>query len=200
MGVAARLELHRAEQAEVPAVDHVRQALERVHAVLEVAGKHGSFVEQAFFFVRIESRNPRRAGERMPGIGVTVEELDARALGAHESVVDRVLHDHATERHRARGDALGEGDQVGLDAKVLRGERRAEPAPAGDHLVEHQQDAVLRADVAQPREIALRRHQHPARGRDRVDHHRGDVGGVVQRDDALLELVRELGTVGGLPF
>ena len=48
---------------------------------------------------------------------------------------------------RAGGDALGEGDHVGDDAVALGGEGRAEPAIAGDHLVEDQQDAVLVADL-----------------------------------------------------
>ena len=82
--------------------------------------------------------------------------------------------------------------------KCLRREGRAQAAPAGDDLVEDEQDAVPRADVAQPLEVALGGHQHAARGRDRVDDQRGDVRGVVQRDDAALELVGELRAEIGL--
>ena len=94
-------------------------------------------------------------------------------------------HDHAAHRHAARGHALGEGDHVGHDAVALGGEGVAEPAEAGDDLVEDQQDAVLVADRAQPLQIALRRRQHRGRARHRLDDHGGDGGVAVQRDDAL---------------
>ena len=126
-----------------------------------------------------------------------MEELDARALRVHEGVVHGVGGDHSAQRHGGRGDRLGEHHQIGLDAEVLRRERSAEASEAGDHLVEDEQDAVLARDLAQPREVALGRHQHPARARDRLDDHRGDVLRAVQRDDALLELVRELGAALG---
>ncbi len=58
----------------------------------------------------------------------------------------------------------------------------AEPAEAGDDLVEHQQDFVLVADRAQPLQIALRRRQHRGRARHRLDEHRGDGVVAVQRD------------------
>ena len=103
----------------------------------------------------------------------------------------RLAHDHAAHRHRARGDALGEGDHVGHDAVALGREGVAEPAEAGDDLVEDQQDAVLVADRAQPLQVALGRGQHAGRARHRLDDHGGDGRGVVQRDDAL-ELVGEM--------
>ena len=79
----------------------------------------------------------------------------------------------------------------GIDAVALGGEGIAEPAEAGDDLVEDQQDAVLVADRAQPLQIALGRRQHAGRARHRLDDHGGDGRGVVQRDDAL-ELVGEM--------
>ena len=109
----------------------------------------------------------------------------------------RLAHDHAAHRHRARGDALGEGDHVGHHAVALGGEGVAEPAEAGDDLVEDQQDAVLVADRAQPLQIALGRRQHAGRARHRLDDDGGDGRGVVQRDDAL-ELVGEMRAPLGL--
>ena len=55
---------------------------------------------------------------------------------------------------------------------------------AGDHLVEHEQDAVRVADLAQPLQIALRRHQAAGRPGDRLDEARGDVLRAVQVDEA----------------
>ena len=54
------------------------------------------------------------------------------------------------------------------------------------------------ADRAEPLEIALRRHEHARRAGHRLDDHRGDGRGVVERHDAL-EIIRELGAPGRLP-
>ena len=81
----------------------------------------------------------------MRRIGVAVEQFH-HVLGAgHEGVVDGVAHQHAAHRRRAVGDALGEGDHVRQHAVAFGGEGVAEPAEAGDDLVEDQQDAVLLA-------------------------------------------------------
>ena len=93
--------------------------------------------------------------------------------------------------HGARGDALGEGQDVGRDAEALGGEGMAEAAEAGDDLVEDQQDAVLVADLAQALEIALGRRQHAGRAGHRLDDDRGDGRGVMQRHETL-ELVGQM--------
>ncbi len=71
----------------------------------------------------------------------------------------------------------------GVTPKRSARERRAQPAEAGDHLVEDQQDAVPVADRPQPLQIAVRRQQHAGRAGDRLDDHRGDGLGAVQRDE-----------------
>ncbi len=96
-----------------------------------------------------------------------------------------LAHQHAAHRHRARGHALGEGDHVRHHAVAFGGEGMAEPAEAGDDLVEHQQDLVLVADRAQPLQIALRRRQHRGRAGHRLDEHRGDGVVAMQRDQTL---------------
>ncbi len=73
-----------------------------------------------------------------------MEQLDQVLGPCHVRLVDALAHHHARHRHRAVGDALGEGDHVGDDAVALGGEGVAEAAEAGDDLVEDQQDAVLR--------------------------------------------------------
>ena len=60
----------------------------------------------------------------------------------------------------------------------------AEPAEAGDDLVEDQQDAVLRRDLAQLLEVALGRRQAAGGAGHRLDDDGGDGGGVVQVDEA----------------
>ena len=87
------------------------------------------------------------------------------------------------------GDALRERDHVRHDAVALGGEAVAEPAEARDDLVEDQQDAVLRGDLAQPLEVALGRRQAASRTGHRLDDDGRDGRGVVQPDQAQ-QLVR----------
>ena len=70
-------------------------------------------------------------------------------------------------------------------------------AEAADHFVEHEQDAVRIADLAQPLEISLGRHEAAARPGDRLDEARGDVLGAVEGDEAG-EIVGELDAVRAL--
>ena len=111
--------------------------------------------EQVFVAIKIERRETRGAGQRMRRIGVAVEQFDDMLGAAHERVIDAVARDDAAHRHRARGDAFGEADHVRRHAIALGGEGVAEPAEAGDHLVEDQQNAVAVADRAQLLQIAL---------------------------------------------
>ena len=57
---------------------------------------------------------------------------------------------------------------------ALLGERHTETPEPGDHLVHHQQDPVLVANLAQALEIALRRHQAARGAGNRLDEHGGD--------------------------
>ena len=84
-------------------------------------------------------------------------------------------------------------------AVALGREGEAEPAEAGDHLVEDQQDAVLVADRPQALQVALGRRQHAGRARHRLDDHRRDGRGIVQRDDAL-QVVGEMGAHSRSPL
>ena len=127
----------------------------------------------------------------MRRIGVAVGQFDDMLRAGHEGVVDGVAHQHAAHRRRTIGDALGEGQHVRQHAVTLGGKGKAEPAVAGDDLVEDQQDAVLLGDLAQPLQIALRRRQHAGRSRHRLDDHGGDGVGAVQIDQPL-QLVGEM--------
>ena len=127
----------------------------------------------------------------MRRIGIAVGQFDDVLRAAHEGVVDGVADHHAAHRRRAVGDALGKGDHVRQHAVTFGGKGIAEPAVAGDDLVENQQNAVLLGDLAQPLEIALRRRQHAGRSRHRLDDHGGDGRGAVQVDQAF-ELLGEM--------
>ncbi len=97
----------------------------------------------------------------------------------------RVAGQHAAQRYCTVADRLGEGQQVRSDAEALRSERHADPAEAGDDLVEHQQDAVVVAQFAQALQVARRGQDHPGRTGDGFDEYGGDCRGVMQRDQPL---------------
>ena len=92
--------------------------------------------------------------------------------------------DDRAERHAA-GDALGQADDVRLDAPVLDGEHLAGAAHAGLHFVGDQQDAVLVAQLAQLAMELRRRHEVAAFALDRLDEDRRHF---VRRDRAVEEV------------
>ncbi len=61
----------------------------------------------------------------------------------------------------------------------------AEPTETGDDLVEDQQDAVARAEFAQPLEIADRRNENTGRSRDRLNDDGSNRRCIVGRDHLL---------------
>ena len=122
-----------------------------------------------------------------------MEELDPGGRCVHERAVDRPACEDAAHRHGAAGDAFRERDEIGRDAEELARERLSEPPEPGDHLVEDEEDPVPVADLAQPLQVSARRDEHPTRAGHRFDDHRGDVRGIVERDDPVLELVGQVG-------
>ena len=169
------------------------RVLERVGGLLPVGVQGSGTLEQAFLLESLQRAQACGTGERMPRVGVAVEQLDA--VGSlHESVVDRIPHEHRAHGHRTVGEPLRRRAQIGQDAEALGSERLAEAAETGDDFVEDEQDAMLGADFAQALEIALRRDQHPGRSGDRLHDQRGDARGIVQLANAL-QIVGELGAV-----
>ncbi len=124
----------------------------------------------------------------MAGVGIAVEQLDGAAtlVGAvAQRVINALAAEHRAHRHDAVGDPLGHGDQVRHDVEVLGGEAAAQPAEAGDDLVEDQQDAVPVADFAQALQVALGRDQHAGGPGHRLDDDRRDGLAAMQRAQPL---------------
>ena len=187
----ARFKLDAGNEAYIADVDDVRAAPQRMDRLLHGWRKRGGALEQAFALVYIERREPRRAGHRVAGIGIAVEELDKVLRTLHERVVDAPLHEHGPHGYGAVGDALGGGHEVGCDAEILRREGRAKPAKSADDLIKDKQKAVLDADRLEPFEIALGRNQNASRAGHGLNDHRGDGVGAMQRDQPF-EIVRKL--------
>ena len=85
------------------------------------------------------------------------------------------IGDDGGQRHDPAAERLAEDVDVGDDALVLAGERRAGPSEARLDLVCHQQDAALGAELARRTQVALGRHDHPRLALDRFDEERDRV-------------------------
>ena len=152
--------------------------------------------EDVLFLEHVERGQCGGAGDRVAGIGIAVKQFDA-GRRVHEGVVDMLFGEHRAHRDDAVGQAFGGRHHVRLDVEVVGRERRAEAAETGDDFVENEQDAVLGAQLAQPFEVAFGRDQHAGRAGHRFDDDGGDVGGVVQSDQAF-EFVGQMAAVFGL--
>ena len=121
---------------------------------------------------------------------------DRKAVrAAHQHLGDMAGREHARERHDAAGDALGEGDHVGLDVPLLDAEPGACASEAGNRLVADHQQLVAGAELAHPLEIAVWRCERRAAGtRDRLQEHGTDGLGST-RDDRGLELGEGVGAL-----
>ena len=91
--------------------------------------------------------------------------------------------EHRADREAA-AETLGQRHDVGRHADLLVAEHLAEPADAGLHLVEGEQQAVLVAELAQVAEELRRRRAHAALALHRLDEDAGGLG----RDGALERL------------
>ncbi len=193
-----RGEFHGRHHAHAADVDHARHVTQRVDAVQEVAGQLRGAADQVFLLEDVHHREAGRARRGVRRVRVAVEELDALGrAGLGDRVVDLLLRRDGAQRLRAVGDRLGHRHQVRGHAERLRAEVGAHPAPAGDDLVEYQQDAVLVADLADAVQVALGRRQAAERAGRRLDEHRRDVVAADQCADPL-QVLGEVGALVGL--
>ena len=118
-----------------------------------------------------------------------------RRLG--DGLVDAVPDGHRPHGLGPVGERLGHGHDVGNDAEGLGGEGMAQASEAADHLVEDEQNSVLVADLAEPLEIPLGRHQAARGAGDGLDEAGGDGGGPVHLAEPL-QIVGQLGACNGL--
>ena len=131
-------QLHCAHQAHVADVDHTRQPFQTVQHVFPGAGHGRCVLEDAFIAVEIDRRDGRCTGQRMPGIGVAVEQVRHGRRPGEEGFADSTGREHTAQRHGRVGDALGHCDQVGHDFEFLIGEGAAQTAKARNHFIKDQ--------------------------------------------------------------
>ncbi len=89
---------------------------------------------------------------------------------------------HGAERQVARGEALGQGHEVGVGAELLKAEPGAAAPEAGDHLVVDDEDVAGLAGLADHRPVLGRRRDHAAGADHRLAEHGADVLGAVEGD------------------
>ena len=82
-----RLQLDRANQAEVANVDDVGLTLQAVQRIGKCIFHFPRTVEQALAQVDVKRCTTSGGRQRMPGVGVTVEELDGAIRSRHERIV-----------------------------------------------------------------------------------------------------------------
>eukprot|EP01022_Parablepharisma_sp_SALTPOND_P021543 TRINITY_DN427_c0_g3_i1.p1 TRINITY_DN427_c0_g3~~TRINITY_DN427_c0_g3_i1.p1 ORF type:complete len:877 (-),score=398.28 TRINITY_DN427_c0_g3_i1:14792-17422(-) len=189
-------QLDAGDQADGAHVDDMRQAAQCVGSVLEVVRDRLCVLQHALGLEHLQRGQASGTSQWVARVGIAVEQLDAiRAV--HEGLVDVRLDEHRAHGHHAVGEALGGGDDVRLDIEVVGGEGRSQAAETGDDFIEDQQDAMLGTQLAQALQVTLGRHQHAGGTGHRLDDDGGDVGGIVQGDDAF-QLIGQVRAVFGL--
>ncbi len=163
----------------------MRRVTQRVDGAFELRRHRMRACEQVVAAIQVERRDGRGRRCGMRRIRVAMRQFDrARRAAVDDRVVDRAARRDCAHRNRGVVDGLRHRQQIRRDAEIFARGRLAEAAETRDYFVENQQDAVLRTDLAQLLQVALRRNQHARRTGGRLDDHRGDRRRVVQRDQA----------------
>ena len=89
---------------------------------------------KALHDVEVRQRNGTR--QRMTTEG---EAMRVHCLGVDQWSANGLGEDHASARRVARGDALGERADIGVEAQPIRGEPAPHTTEAGNHLVAPEQ-------------------------------------------------------------
>ena len=129
---------------------------------------HGRRIAEQPIAEQVEGCDARGGTDRVAREGGT--------MGARRPGPDRFTRQEGADRH-AGGNALGRRDDVRLDARVLDGPPAAGASHPGLDLVDHEQDAVLVADLAQAAQERDRRGKVSALALHRLDHDGGHVAG-----------------------
>ena len=156
----ARRQFHRANQADIANINHVRQALQRMHRILPIGFQRQRPARQILGTMQFQRGNRRRRRQGMAGIGIAMEEFDAGAGAGHDRIINLILHGNRAHGYGGVRQSLGHGHDIGHHAQALRTEIGAKPAKTRDDLIKNQQNAMLGADIAQPLEVADGRDQH----------------------------------------
>ena len=169
-------ELDRHDHAGLPHLRDVRVVRERRKRVRHAARQRAVPRDHVLVAEDAERRERRRAGERIAGVAVRVQERGQLQVVVVEGLVHGLGGEHHRERQVAAGQSLRQAQEVRADARLLAGEERAGAAEADRDLVRDQQHAVAVAGLAQEREVHGVVHAHRARAlHQRLDDDGGDL-------------------------
>src|SRR6266545_2456497 len=194
-GLAGHLVLDQLDPVEVALAAHVaddRQVQQLLQGGAEAVLVGADVAEQVLALEQLEVGQRHGARHGMAGEGDAVQE---GPLALQEGLHQEVPADHPAHRGVPAGQALGEGDDVGLVAVAVGAEPVPEPAEGADDLVGDQQHAVAVADLADPLEVAGRWREAAAGVLHRLDVDRGDRLGALHQDAPLDVVGRVQGAV-----
>ncbi len=127
--------------------------------------------------VEVGQRSSRRHRVTTPGVAV-----QERRRALLERLEQPVVDHHRAHRGVPGGQALGERDDVRLDAVPVHREVVADAAHGADGLVGDEQHVVLVADLAHPLEVAGRRREAAAGVLHGLEEHRRHALGALELD------------------
>ncbi len=106
-------------------------------------------------------------------------EKRARAIAAHERIVNAIGGNRRGERKKSAGQSLGDAHQIGNHARAFASEHAAGAPKAGEDFVGNQQDIVSGGQAAHSGKKFLGMNDHSARAlKQRLDNHGGDFMAV----------------------
>jgi hypothetical protein len=145
----------------------VRRAESR--AVEEVVAELGGALHKTLLDEHAQRLARHRHAERVAAVGRAV-------VAGLEHIHHLVVGENRRHRVHPAGQGLADDHDVRSYALVLVREELAGAAEAGLDLVDHEQHPVLVGELAQPAEVAVRRHHDPGLALDRLDQDGRDVG------------------------
>src|SRR5260370_36386804 len=108
----------------------------------------------------------------MPRIGIAVVEF---ATLLNQYLSHAIANHDGAQGLIARGDAFGQGHDVGAESEMWAAEPGPEAPEAADHLIRDQQNSIVVADALDLGPIARRRNDHAAGSLHRLAGGSGDV-------------------------
>ena len=147
-GLAASERQHDAAQQSAAADVVDQRVTQRLDAVMQRLAEHVGAPDQI-----VVGQHPQHGERRGRADRVAAERAAVQAGG--EQFADAADRQAGADRQTA-AEALGQGHDVGGDAVVLVGEKRAGAAHPGLHFVEDQQRAVRGGDLARGDQVARR--------------------------------------------
>lgn len=140
---------HHPAQQSAPAHVVDERVTEPLDAVPQRLAHHLGVADQVVGRQHPQHRQRRRGADRIAAEGAAVQTGRHQLGGAPDG--------QARPDGQAAAEPLGQRDHVGGDAVMLVGEKRSGAAHPGLHLVEHQQGAVPRGDIARGGQVSLGR-------------------------------------------